>query len=593
MPELNSIDDFFRRKEQESSTVNDNMHAHWKEMNRLLKNPSTPAIPAARSINIKKFLPYAAAAIVIIVSSLFLVPGGNKSAEQADQLINKPSEKKEISATIVPVTKDSLPNSNVSNKNTIIVVKKESKGVNSKTEKSFVTKPETERVDFVTTAIPVTDRNKLDDKKLFTTFFDELEKPAEKFVIDVSKDTVLVSKEGTGLTIPANAFVDASGQLIRRTVTIYLQEFYKLSDIISNKLTTMSNDKPLVTGGMFNIIADAGGQQVKINPAQPLTLTIPAKSFDPFMQLFKGEQRSPVLEADTVKNELQVRDNFMSLSGAGINWIAAGQPQYSMISTKNRDITILNLRDNPYHISSGKKVVGYFELPYDSRLSKEEMKAELEKRYSKWYDVIKVRKQWRPWSKKNRVPSKDVWYDTQKVGDSIMVSLRLATRLKMITKEDSLAYEAEFKRQYDLAVKQEIARSEWIQKKSEYSFTVTDLGWINCDRFLNYPGRKLTDFVLNPGNEFSESYLYSVLIFSDQNSIMPGLWVNGKIVFQRIPVGSYVSVISIGVKNGKTWACVQPAYVQKEEVNKMFFEETSPEQLKRKLQRFGNVSGLN
>jgi hypothetical protein len=71
---------------------------------------------------------------------------------------------------------------------------------------------------------------------------------------------------------------------------------------------------------------------------------------------------------------------------------------------------------------------------------------------------------------------------------------------------------------------------------------------------------------------------------------MPGQWINGKIVFQRIPLYENVSVVSIGAKDGKTWVCVQPVFVQKEEVNKMNFEESSPEQLRQKLSVLGNVS---
>ena len=597
--ESNHIDNFFRRKEAASVADNTHTDSHWKLMNELMKTGVNTSVKETKLFITRRFMLYAAAVILVTVAALYLVFFEKRSGRSNEKVITKTiNAQKKVSN--IPATPDSLPyvdsrikNSLTKNSQTYsVVVEKKSKQVNTKTE-NYITKKETTTTEIATSTATKPEEDKINNIKVFNKLFKELEKPAEEFVITASKDTTITSKEGTQLTIPANAFLNASGQLIRGTVKIYLQEFYSFSDIIGNKLTTLSNDRLLATGGMVNIIAKAEGEQVKINPQQPLKLDIPTKKFDPFMQLFTGQQQSPEIVTDTLKTEAQV-DRFSGpLPNTGINWTAAGQTQYSMINTSNKEITILNLMDNPYDVFYGKKVVAKFELPYDAKLNKEEMKAELEKRYSKWYDVIKVRKEWKPWAKKNRVPSKDEWYDTHKVGDSIVVSLRTATRLRMITKEDSIAYEAEFKRQYDIAVKQEIARSEWIQAKDKYSFTITDLGWINCDRFWNYRERRLTDFVFNPGSEFSESYLYSVLIFPNINSIMPGQWINGKIVFQKIPLNEYVSIISIGVKDGKTWACIDSYIIQKEEVSRMHFEETSPEQLKRKLERFGNVSRMN
>ena len=583
--ESNHIDNFFRRKEAVSVADKSNVDAHWKQMNELMKTPVSVPISGSKLIGANKLMLYAAAIVLLVVSGLFLILSDRKiniSENEKNTTTNGNDQKPQ---TLVTVKNDSLPNVHISARRISITLGREK----SIQQKKIDNKKEKITTETVTTKLTMPQESKADNGKVFNTFFKDLEKEAQEFVISISKDTIITSKEGTELLIPANAFLDENGKLVSGTVKIYLAEFYSFSDIVSNKLTTMSNDKPLATGGMFNIIAKADEKQVRVNPQHPLTLTVPTKKYDPFMQLFTARQPS-VLVADTVKKELRIDDVFNPAFNERVNWIAAGQLQYSMINTTNKDITILNFRDNPYNVTYGKKVVGRFEIPYDSKLSKEEMKAELEKRYSKWYDVIKVKKAWGPWRKKNRTPTKHDWYETVQVGDSIVVSLSTATKLKMITKEDSLAYEAEFKRQYDLAIKQQIAWSEWIKVKDSYSFTITGLGWINCDRFIDYPNRSLTDFVLNPGSDFKESYLYSVLIFNRTNSIMSGQWINGKIVFQRIPLYENVTVVSIGAKDGKTWACVQPAFVQKEEVNKMNFEESSPEQLKQKLSVLGNVN---
>jgi hypothetical protein len=81
-----------------------------------------------------------------------------------------------------------------------------------------------------------------------------LNKKPSYFVIKTNRDTVIKCKEGTLLSIPADAFLTISNKSsVVGEVKISVKEFYKISDMMMQGLTTTSNNQLLETGGMINI----------------------------------------------------------------------------------------------------------------------------------------------------------------------------------------------------------------------------------------------------------------------------------------------------------------------------------------------------
>jgi parvulin-like peptidyl-prolyl isomerase len=94
--------------------------------------------------------------------------------------------------------------------------------------------------------------------------------------IDPSRGTTLVTPNGIVLDIPQGAFVDGLGAAIATPVRVTLLEALDPLDIMKAGLSTMSGDTLLETGGMFYLDAQSNGEQVKIDPAKPLTAMVPA-----------------------------------------------------------------------------------------------------------------------------------------------------------------------------------------------------------------------------------------------------------------------------------------------------------------------------
>lgn len=105
--------------------------------------------------------------------------------------------------------------------------------------------------------------------------------PADEYVINIDKDTTLVTKNGALLKIPKGALQSGGS-----TVTLEIKEAYTAEQMIKSGLTTQSNGELLSSGAMIYINAKAG-QEVKIT--QAIKVALPTGYLDSSMKLFKGE----------------------------------------------------------------------------------------------------------------------------------------------------------------------------------------------------------------------------------------------------------------------------------------------------------------
>ncbi len=98
------------------------------------------------------------------------------------------------------------------------------------------------------------------------------------------------TSQGTVVDIPANVFVDSTGQPPKGNVSIEFLDIYKKSDMLLSNVGTMTGyGAPLKSGGEFFIDAKSGNKTMfiakgPINIQQPLN----GLSVDPAMQAFVG-----------------------------------------------------------------------------------------------------------------------------------------------------------------------------------------------------------------------------------------------------------------------------------------------------------------
>ncbi|OQP67702.1 c-type cytochrome [Niastella populi] len=113
--------------------------------------------------------------------------------------------------------------------------------------------------------------------------------PAETFVIDISRDTILTTQKGAQIRIPKKA-ISADDNIVKLEV----KEAYSMRDIVKAGLTTQSDGQPLSSGGMMYINA-VSKNNARIT--QKIFVATPTPYLEKSMQLFKGE-----VQADSTIN---------------------------------------------------------------------------------------------------------------------------------------------------------------------------------------------------------------------------------------------------------------------------------------------------
>jgi hypothetical protein len=115
-------------------------------------------------------------------------------------------------------------------------------------------------------------------------------KAAQTFWLNPRRDTVLLGAEGTTIWVPAQALVAPTRELgSAELVEFRLQEFYSLPDILLNNLSTNSSQGLLETGGMLHLEARTrAGELCRLRPGTELLIRMPAVRPKADMQLFTG-----------------------------------------------------------------------------------------------------------------------------------------------------------------------------------------------------------------------------------------------------------------------------------------------------------------
>ncbi len=611
---INNIDTIFKKKAEDIPVDTGMMEKDWRAMAMRLAPATPPAVKPAGNMLIKKlfFAVAVTAAVVMIYLLVKMQPIATTAALalKAKKEVKQPPviNKHTAGDTIVikPAhikTNNQAARININNLRDSALRKptasilfdtvandKDKQHKIILTVKPFIDTPK--RIVIITDSagmkLPVTIIKIKPDADILDSFYNLLKTPTQLFAIDNTRDTTITGKDSSEITIPANCFLDSAGHLVNKNVVIQLDECYSYADIIANKLNTLSNGEALESGGMLQIKAMANNKVLKLNSAKPLLVKMPVKKLDNKMQLFVQQQRepatpvikrpaAPVINRNSPERPYPGYDTALYYDAMpGINWVAAGQQQsYDNLPL----VKVLNLQNEPFNtVYRHGKRIGKFRINKKCTLTKEQIIAELMKRYN--YDEIRIR-----WYNRTQEYTNNVYYwNTQEpvyqyhtgkiyIGDSINVLPSEADKFNLWAPGQKEAYLKKLRKNsvYWQAVSN-------LEKK--YAFTISNLGWINCDHFYNDPRPKVR-YAINI-QDAAKSYV-SQIIFLNCRLAMPAETGGNYISFPNLPEGEPVQLVSIGVKNGKVVACVKNAIVSKEIVSDLQYEEVTVDNLKKQL----------
>lgn len=534
------IDDFFRKKEEAFAPDNFPVATHWQQFKTQLTEPGgDPGKPSPGNTPITRLLGLlvVAAVVMLIAINPFKHRKNKKTATAKQQ------------STIVVGAPQTTPRQAIQTPDHPLPVKVTATAAN---------KPVPEQSPILISAVPaapVVPSNGKDTlesagpdaTKLLQSFFQQLEQPATEFSINTDRDTNLVAREGTRLFVPAHTIINKAGP-----VKIIVREYYKYEDIIAAKLTTTSNGQQLITGGMVHISAEQDGQPVVIAPQKAITVSMPTSNYDDGMQLFAG-QEAP-------------RTNPNNIT---LNWLPVG-PLHTTLNDHSGPIgKELNLNTvKPFSVNYGKKTTAKFYVSRSLDIPKSALKARLKQRFGSYYDVIKIK----------RAPKK-VYSIRHKIIDSVPVYDTGKVLPVKTTQQDSIRYDREQKEDAFYYAQQ-------ARLANTFSFTLTNFGWFNCDRFMNNPGPKANVTVNLPEGGTAGNHV-CLLVFTRNQSVVPGVYRSGQIeYFPSMPAGELAILVTVAVTASHVVCNMHPLTISGTTISNLDFTPTTPEQFKQQLQTY-------
>jgi hypothetical protein len=292
-----NIDDLFKDKSNEH--LADKSFAGLDFDGIKANLPSAPAVVSpihsnpSKWLGVKIFIALTGAFVIIATIFFTKKSTNNNIANTKETTIKNVTDTNftpTVAATILKDT-ETLPIENVQLKTNDTFVQ------NSKIASSVLDKP---KISF----------NKKDNEIVIENFFKGLISQSQTFNINTTKDTVIVCKNGTKLTITANTFITLNKITVNGFVQLQVREAYSFTDIIANGLQTTSNKNLLESAGMVYLNAMQNNSALDININKPILLSMPCQNKRSDMQLFYLDKNA--------------NDNLINTTST---WIANGQKQ--------------------------------------------------------------------------------------------------------------------------------------------------------------------------------------------------------------------------------------------------------------------------
>lgn len=483
--------------------------------------------------------------------------------------------------------------------------------------------------------------NSQEQKKEYRTLFatpqdttlSKLRAAPQMFLIDGTKDTIIKGQSGIKIAIGANIFVDKKGTPVSN-VQLELLEAIDVQSFVENGLTTLSGDKILESGGMFYINATANGQPIDIKDKEALTLSVPSSSVIGNMKVFYGKySQDGQLDWQTVEGEenMELDFNMIAIPLKYIDYKRKAQelkesllfsdpifieqmeqlsnPKYegTFIAThefgERLDIHLLGAFTNPDK-SVFKSVMDIYKKHIQGTLweADQEVFEYLTPHYIDLMqqmeggndDKLGLAKGFKEfgkhcWSILESYPKAKY---TRPIDFATLGINTQTTKQDLLdkgispAKADRLLY---MYNEYTYRVNEYQSKKTFEEVKS-YTVSVSKLGWVNIDRFLNDPNCKESKLeVIAAGVDSNTVKL--MLIFPIRNICVEAINKNGNKysftnksgLYRKLPIGEEAVLVGLSSKNGIPYFGFQKIKIEEEGEFKVSLSASNMNEIKSTL----------
>ncbi len=491
------------------------------------------------------------------------------------------------------------------------------------------------------------EKTKEEYRTLFTTPKDtviaKLRSAPQSFHLDTKKDTVIKGESGVKIRIAANVFVDAAGKPIEN-VDVELIEATNIESFIANDLMTVSGDSILESGGMFYINATSNGKPVSLKNNEALTLSVPSSGIIGNMNVFYGKYNdNGNLDWQKVENEENMEIDF-NMTSVPIRYLGYEEmierleqantfkqslwaeeirkltdPKYegTFIATKEFQsrlgIHLLGAYMDPdtnafgdvmriyqKHIDGNlweadEEVITYLNPHYDDLMKR--MNAEnsdntsdlgigLAKAFKEFANLC--------WGILTSAPEAKY---TRPINFNKLGISANTTKQDLIAKGMSPAEADRYLHLYSefasdtLAMYNAIQTNKKLKQIKAYTVSISKLGWVNIDRFLNDPSCKESKLSVTVNGVDSTSTVKLMLVFPLRNICVQAINNEGNKynfttkngMYRKLPIGEEAVIIGLSSADGKPYYGTTKIEIAESGEHTLELSETTMEGIKESL----------
>ena len=392
----------------------------------------------------------------------------------------------------------------------------------------------------------------------WANFYKQFEKTPQTFSINCTKDTLLTCLEGTTLKIRANSFVsEKTGKPILGTVKIMVTEYYKLSDMMLANLSTTSNNALLETGGMLHIVAISNNENCKIKNGQKIEIGFPAKAKKDDMQLFTGSWHNEKMNWQVVANSMDLNKVYIG-TDVFLDTIPIyknlNYPQEALDARIAGTVYIRATIDREGNVTNAYVLKGVHRT-----LDNEALNA-----------TLKL-----PKLKQVRVN-----------GENVNATFDFPVRFIMRDHNGNVIESTEeIKQNFENTYNDSTINKVCSYEITSYLFSSSELGWINCDRFINEKGEKVALFVRLDNGEKSDVKI----VFHRIKSVMSSSPINDLHVFNKIPKGEKITIVAVKIVNNKPYFAIKETVTSEQTESDFIFQPVTMETLKSEMKKLDQL----
>ena len=456
---------------------------------------------------------------------------------------------------------------------------------------------------------------------------DLLETPdTDLYHVEAIEESTLSLSKGTDVNIPANAFCHLDGTPVTGgMVELTFKEAFDYSKMINEHLVTETIDQQLLeTGGMIYISASLNGEELRLQDGTSIELLFPEQKGKSGMELFLGaEENGNVAWTETgeqIKSIEEKEDLFIQVDLSPIIDFDFDESEVAFPYFEElMDYPHPKKKANPPYAGNYSKEK-YEELykEYEEIMAAyKQDELERPEKLKQWHAEVAKRKEAlklhresiitkkiynrlrvitsRLDAKKDdfsheqllvdaysflqknigRVPYQKDFYMKKMFGEKVYDVLQ-NTELKfrnfeemnasVFCKDFMDAYTEVLNRITDKKYEMGYVDKEVL---SRYVVRTSNLGWINCDRFIELAEDEKTDLEFARLSTDEEFYL----VFKNIKSVIRPRVVDNKVVFYNVPKGEDVRLVGFSYKNNSGYLATQDLVIGSNQEVELSFKQ--------------------